>query len=42
MVILREEQPPLCREHRHCVDDWTTVESSEQHEDDGFEELPIM
>jgi len=42
MVISKEEPPPLSREHRHCGEDWTTVESCEQHEDDGFEELPIM
>jgi len=41
-VIPKEEPPPLRREHRHCGEDWTTLESCEQHEDDGFEEVPIM
>jgi len=42
IVIPKEEPPPLRREHRHCGEDWTTVESCEQHEDDEFKELSIM
>jgi hypothetical protein len=42
MVIPKDEPPPLSKEQRHCGEDWTTVESCEQHEDDGFDELPIM
>ena len=42
MVIPNEEPPLLSTEQRHCGEDWTTLESCEQHEDDGVSELPVM
>jgi len=42
MVIPKVEPPPLSTEQRHCGEDWTMLESCEQHEADGVEELPIM
>jgi len=41
-MVIPKVEPPLSREQRHCGEDWTTVESCEQHEGDGVEELPIM
>ncbi|CAN6561279.1 unnamed protein product [Malus baccata var. baccata] len=34
-----EAPPPLSNEQRHCGDDWTTLESCEQQEDEGL--IPI-
>ena len=33
---------PLRTVQRHCGDDWTTLESCEQQEEDGFDEFPVM
>ncbi|TQD99288.1 hypothetical protein C1H46_015077 [Malus baccata] len=42
MVMPNEAPPPLSNEQRHCGDDWTTLESCEQQEDEGFDEFPVM
>lgn len=42
MVIPKEEPPLLSTEQRHCGEDLTTLESCEQHEEDGVVELPVM
>jgi len=41
-MVIPNVEPPLRTEQRHCGEDWTTLESCEQHEADGVEELPIM
>jgi hypothetical protein len=42
IVIPREAAPPFRTEQRHFGDVWTTLESCEQHEDDGVDEFPVM
>lgn len=42
ILIPNEAAPPLRAVQRHCGDDWTTLESCEQHDDDGVDEFPVM
>lgn len=41
LMVIPKVEPPLSKEQRHCGEDWTMVESCEQHGVDGVEELPI-
>jgi len=42
MLIPNDDPPPLSNEQRHCAWVWTTLESCEQHDDEGVDEFPVM
>ncbi|KAM1858092.1 hypothetical protein ACFX14_008124 [Malus domestica] len=40
-MVMPNELAPLTKEQRHLGDDWTTLESCEQQEDEGFDVFPV-